>query len=151
MTTSIITEVDWHNLVGVPMRYVSHNFFAKIENDDLVAPPPPSSYANIIVETPKLPKGGLIQVSHKIDFYNLWILAEKELLIDEGFEIIIKHKPPTGIKKLMASILPHLEYSVFNRGYLDSILDTEKFDVLFQQKPYIYLYDQERIVNNDAA
>jgi len=124
----MIINPDWKKISGIPLRYVSHTFFARIENDDLIAPPPPSPYANIVVEAPELPSHALIHVADKVDFYNLWVLNEKGLLEDDVLETIIKHKPPAGIKKLMAAILPHLEYSVFNRGYLEAIHDPEQRD-----------------------
>jgi hypothetical protein len=143
----MIIKLDWKKITGIPLRYVSHIFFARIENDNVIAPPPPDPYANIFVEAPELAGDTLIQVSHKLDFYNLWILNEKGLLEDDEVEIIIKHKRPTGMKKLMAAILPHLEYSVFNRGYLEAIHDPKQRDFAAEQKPYIYLYDQERRMN----
>jgi hypothetical protein len=84
-------HLDWKKFAGIPLRYVSHTFFARMENGDLIAPPPPSPYANIVVEAPELPGEAVLKVSHKMDFYNLWILHEKELLEEDGVEIIIKH------------------------------------------------------------
>jgi hypothetical protein len=144
---TMIMDLHWKNIAGIPMRYISHTFFARIENDHLIAPLPPNSYANILVEAPELPNTAIIQVSHKLDFYNLWILIEKEILHDENVELIIKHKPPSGIKKLMAAILPHLEYSVFYRGYLEAIHDPQNRIFALRQEPYAYMYDQERRVN----
>jgi hypothetical protein len=137
-------HLDWKEFAGIPLRYVSHTFYARMENGDLIAPPPPSPYANIVVEAPELPGEAVLKVSHKMDFYNLWILHEKELLEEDGVEIIIKHKPPAGIKKVMAAILPRLEYSVFRRGYWEAIHDPEQRDFDLEQEPYVYLYDQER-------
>ncbi len=137
-------HLDQKKLAGIPLRYVSHTFFARMENDDLIAPPPPSPYANIVVEAPELQGEAAILVSHKVDFYNLWILNEKGLLENDELEIIIKHKPPAGIKKLMAAILPRLEYSVFEGGYWEAIHDPEQRDSALEQEPYAYLYDQER-------
>ena len=145
-----LKRAAWKKIAGTPLRYVSHIFFARIENGDLIAPPPPDPYANIFVEAPELPSDAVIRVSHKLDFYNLWILDEKGLLENDEVEIIIKHKPPTGMKKLMAAILPRWEYSVFNRGYLEAIHDPEQRDFALEQKPYLYLYDQERREAFDA-
>jgi hypothetical protein len=141
--------LDWKYLIGIPMRYISHIFLAKIENGELISQPPPSPYATVFIEAPELPNASIIQISHKIDFYNLWLLNEKGILDNEDVEVIIKHKPPTGMKKLMAAIFPHLEYSVFYRGYLDALYDPEERDLALETDPYIYLYDQERKVNVD--
>ncbi len=144
-----IKNLDWKDIAGISMRYVSHIFLAKIENDELIAQPPPSPYATIFVEAPELPNMPFIQVSHKIDFYNLWILNEQGILDNEDVEVIIRHKSPTGMKKLMAAILPHLEYSVFYRGYLEALHNPEERSFALETEPYIYLYDQERKVNVD--
>lgn len=143
----MIMNLDWKDITGIPMRYVSHIFLAKIENDELIAQPPPSPYATVFVEAMELPNVPFIQISHKIDFYNLWILNEQGMLNNEYVEVIIKHKPPDGMKKLMAAILPHLEYSVFYRGYLEALHDPEERDLALETEPYVYLYDQERKVN----
>jgi hypothetical protein len=94
----VVNNLDWKKIAGIPLRYVSHSFFARIDNGNLIAPPPPSPYANILVEAPELLGEGVIQVSHKVDFYNLWILNERGLLENDVLETIIKHKPPAGLR-----------------------------------------------------
>jgi hypothetical protein len=44
----------------------------------------------------------------------------------------------------MAAVLPHLEYSVFKRGYLEAIHNPEQRDFDLEKEAYVYLYDQER-------
>ena len=146
---TMIKNLDWKDIAGISMRYVSHIFLAKMQNDELIAPPPPNPYATIVVEAPELPNTSVIQVSHKIDFYNLWILNEQGILDNEDVEVIIRHKSPAGVKKFIAAILPHLEYSVYYRGYLEALHNPEEHDFAFETEPYIYLYDQERRVNVD--
>ena len=48
----MLKNLDWKDIAGISMRYVSHIFLAKIENDELIAQPPPSPYATIFVEAP---------------------------------------------------------------------------------------------------
>lgn len=138
-----LNQFKWDDLAGVPLKYVDHFPFARMEGARLIAPPRPSPYANIVVETLGSAATGMIQIAHKMDFYNLWLLEVQGALKGE-FDVIIRHKRPDGIKRLFASILPHLEYSVYYKGYFDQAATKAEILQLLEELPYIYLYGQNR-------
>jgi hypothetical protein len=135
-----VNQLSW----DVPVRYLDHVPFAKMEGNRLVAPPRPSPYANIIVQPLGSSETAFIQIAHKMDFYNLWLLEVQRVLDRRRFDVIIRHKRPSGLKKLLASVLPHLEYSVFYSGYFDEARNQLEIEVLLENEPYMYLYDQDR-------
>lgn len=136
------SQMSWDALTGVPFKYLDHVPFARMEGTQLISPPKPSPYANIIVQQLGTPNTAIMQLAHKMDFFNLWLLEQQGVFKGE-FDVIIRHKKPGGIKRVFAAVLPHFEYSVYYEGYFDDVTQSE-MEVLLEDEPYIYLYDQDR-------
>ncbi len=142
--------IDWNIIENIPVRYIEHEFLARMEDEELIAPPPPFPYAYINVESPNLPDIVTVPVSHKIDFYNLWILKENSFL-DGAFDVVIRRRKPDGIKRAFSAIMPSLEYSIYYMSYFDDLHDSERCVEARLQEPFIYLYDQERRIHTKYA
>ncbi len=102
-----IKQAGWNDLKNVPCKYLDRVAFSKMEGTHLIAPPRPSPYANIIVQLLGSSETAFIQIAHKMDFYNLWLLEVQGVLGGTDFDVIIRHRKPSGIKKVFASVLPH--------------------------------------------
>ena len=137
-------SVGWDIMKNIPVRYVEHEFLAMI-GEELVAPPPPLPYAYINVKAPELPDIVTVPVSHKVDFWNLWVLDSEGVLTDEKTELIIRKVSPKGLKRLAGAILPSLDYSVYFNGYLNSLhSDEENREFALGTEPYLRFYGHER-------
>lgn len=135
-------------LEGLPLRYVEHEFYGSVVDYRAIAPPPPSPYAVVMVESPEHEEPVVIQVAHKLDFYNLWILDKRKLLIHpDQQEIIIRYKPATGLKRLLKSILPVLEYSLYERGHFEKLCDPVSGALFEDEDPHLCLHGLKRFVN----
>lgn len=137
-------SVGWEIIKNIWVRYVEHEFLARIEGEEFIAPPPPFPYAYINAESPDLSDIVTIPVSHKIDFYNLWVMKEN-LLLEGAFDVVIRRRKPHGIKAIFSAIMPSLEYSIYPLGYFEDLHDPKRCIAAELRQPLVYLYDQERI------
>jgi hypothetical protein len=140
-----IGPVNWNKLTGVPFKYLDHVMFARMDGVRLVTPPKPSPYANIVVQPLGASDTGMMQLAHKMDYFNLYLLENQGVLDPSRWDVIVRHKRPSGIKRVLASVLPHIEYSVYFAGYFDEAESQDEIEELLENEPYIYAYDQERL------
>ena len=132
------------NLPGF-VRYVNHVFYAEVVNDEIIPPPIPHPYGVLIVESPKLTEQLAINIDHKIDFYNFWLLVDKGLHDIPEWEVLIRYKPVKGLKGLVKKMWPKLEYLVFTRGQLEKLLsdDLSELQAAYRTAPRFRFYADE--------
>jgi hypothetical protein len=141
-------DVPWKLMKDIYLKVVKCTPFASVKNGTVVGPPMPNPYALLGVEMTMLgdsPDAYVMAVTHKLDFYNLWLLLERGILENDETELLVMYKPVKGIKKIVPSIFPSLAFMVYPSGTFDGLRSPYECD----DKPILYLYGNERETNID--
>lgn len=106
-------------LNGIRMRCKKATLLAQMDGEQLVDFDFKLPYGFLHVEAPELRVFTIVAVTHKLDFWNAWVLNERGVFEDADCEVHLIYKRASGLRKALRGIFPHFEFMVFNPGLFE--------------------------------
>lgn len=135
-------------LKGIRMKCKKATLLAQMDGEQLVDFDFRLPYGFLHVEAPELREFSIVSVTHKLDFWNAWILDERGVFEADDYEVHVIYKRASGFKTALRGIFPHFEFMVFNPGLFEDLHNPTVLEFALEEKPLLRLYGHEREVND---
>jgi len=116
-------DIPWKAIEKEDCRVLDFEPIATIQKGEIKDVSKFVPYAVLLIESPKLPKGAMLPVSHREDFRNLWkVFMERTVSPEE--EVIVFYMPffkKRILNILLSTLMPKLHIHLYTKGWQEIV------------------------------